>query len=221
MRRICLVLLLLSPAATQAGPWLRPANHGFMSVRSALAWPSDALHATQSSSLYAEYGVTDATTITLKVDLVDRQNLSFFVSAKRAFKPFENGWITGYTLGIGQTSQGTQRPTTVQAGLSIGKGIKAFENDGWLSLDTDIFLYDAPLPVGAKIVGTAGVSLKNNTKIMLQLSAESHGGQDWSFGIEPSVAIPIVDRQHLKIGVSKQSYGGGTLGASLEYWRAF
>ncbi|GAA6208219.1 hypothetical protein NBRC116601_15120 [Cognatishimia sp. WU-CL00825] len=221
MRWFCLFLILLLPSEARAGPWLRPVNQGFVSVRGALAWPSGTQLMTQSQSLFAEFGATEKTTVFIKIDKGSNRDISVLVGAKRMLRHAENGWRASYTLGIGQTTQGTDAPATLSAGLSLGRNITAFGTPGWLSLDADIFLYETRLPTGGKLLGTAGITLKNQVKLMLQLSAESQAGQAWFFGIEPSFALPISDQQHLKIGLSKQTYGNGALGASLEIWTTF
>lgn len=216
--RLILVFALLPSLATEAlgGAWSRAKGEGFLSVSGLIEEPDAFGLYRQSFSLYGEYGVTER--LTFGVDIGgDALRMSKAIAFLRwPLRDPEREMKFAVEIGAGQV----EGENALRPGLSIGRGIAIGKRHGWLNADTRAILAGGG---AAAFEGefTAGLSLGERLKAMMQLQAGIPSqGRDY-IRLAPSVVYETRPGTHLEFGVTEPLSGGGERGVKLGLWRKF
>jgi hypothetical protein len=210
------VVLLLWPAAdAMAGAWLRQAGTAFVELSGQVTEPDEYGFYGLDAGLYAEYGVNERLTLG-----VDAGHDMLRVSKALVFIRLPLGGEARKTklameFGAGQIGE----ETALRPGLSVGRGIRLWDRNGWLNADGRVVLAGGTRTLETDL--TFGLSVTGRAKVILQLQA---GQPDTGTGyakFAPSFVYETKPGTHLEIGVTQPLAGDDRRGLSLDLWRLF
>ena len=213
---LAFVLMLGSAPVAVAGAWLRDKGTAFVELSGQVTEPDAYGLYGLDAGLYAEYGLAEWLTLG-----VDAGHDMLRVSKAVVFMRLPLGRETRKTklaveLGAGQVGD----DTALRPGLSIGRGIKLWDRNGWLNADGRVVLGSG----GAMTLEsdlTFGLSISDRSKIILQLQL---GQPDTGTGyakLAPSFVYETTPGAHLELGLIQPLAGSDLRGVSLDLWRTF
>jgi|AntRauTorckE5430_2_1112549.scaffolds.fasta_scaffold04045_2 hypothetical protein len=218
VRCLTLAVVLLLGIATDAvaGAWLRETGTGFLSLAGEVTEPDAFGIYRQDYSLYAEYGLAER--LTLGVDAGhDMLRMSkAVVFARLPLGRADRTVKLAVELGAGQVGD----DTALRPGLSIGRGIKLWDRDGWLNADGRAVLAGG----GAMTLEsdlTFGLSVTEHSRVILQLQAGQPDIGDGYATFAPSLVYETKPGAHLEIGLTQPLTGSDLRSLSLGLWRTF
>lgn len=217
--RIAILCASLCAAAADAGAWLREQGTGFTATSTGVTDRLDA-----QNSFYLEYGLTAKTTVGLDIDMKlsgQRQSGSGHVFARRAL-PLGGTGVWAYQIGLGAAFQDVAVTPLAKLGVSYGRGIKLGKHNGWLAVDSAAQWDFGTSVHSLKIDTTAGLTLNNRSKAMVQLfwTADSLGAS--SATLSPSyVYTPERGRFSYVVGVEAIQGRSERYGIKLGLWSDF
>lgn len=218
VRCLTLAVVLLLGIATDAvaGAWLREKGTGFLSLSGEVTEPDDFGIYRQYYSLYAEYGLAER--LTLGVDAGhDMLRMSKgVVFARLPLGRADRTVKLAVELGAGQVGD----DNALRPGLSIGRGIKLWDRDGWLNADgRAVMAGDGAMTLESDL--TFGLSVTDRAKVILQLQAGQPDIGDGYAKFAPSLVYETKPGAHLEIGLTQPLTGSDLRSLSLGLWRTF
>ncbi|WP_299965193.1 hypothetical protein [uncultured Roseobacter sp.] len=217
---LALIMMVTTAGAAQAGPWLREEKTGFLSTTGGVTQNND-----MSGSLYAEYGLTAATTIGASVfygiDRTLQQAGSAIVFLRRALSAPDATQKWAWHLGFGARSQNYTVTPAVEAGLSWGRGIQVGERYGWAVIDGSVNVPRSPLETRIKLDGTIGLGFTDRFKGMAQVFLTHEDGEVFGKFAPSLLFTPRESKQTFQLSVEFPFMGGGDAEIKIGLWREF
>lgn len=215
---LAFILILASVSTAQAGAWLRSKGGGFASSSFSMNQDKEI-----SGSIYLEYGLTDKRTlgadISYGVARTGAQEGSAIVFLRMPLSAPDKRNKFAAQFGLGTRILNGEFYAAAEAGLSWGRGIQITERYGWVNVDSSVNITQSPATNRIKIDGTAGLSLTDHTKVMLQVFNTFQDG-DLFTKVAPSLLIsPGKSNTTLQLSAEFSAVGGGAPAVKLGIWR--
>lgn len=216
MRMALTIICTLWAHGALAGAWLQEHKSGFLSY-SAVYDDTGRL----DGSVYLEYGLRPKLTLGAKVDvdmtLGQIGDGTALVFARKPIPTGDRKFKLAYDIGIGATFGGETEPL-LRAGLSYGRGIKAWDKYGWLAIDGALEMTLDDSPDTYKLDTTLGLTLNDRFKVMMQVFVSETGGELTTTLAPSLVWQPKPEAPSFVIGIEGE---GGTLALKFGMWRSF
>ncbi len=222
MRFWPLILAICWSKVAAAGPWLEPANQGFVALSQTLGLSSIDLTLNNYRDVYLQYGRDAQSTVVISAGVEGKADLRGHFSVRRAIDAGHTHLKFAYEVGLGATSSLSnedQIDPLLRLGLSAGRGFPIKKQNGWATVDAEMVLQPAGPPT-VKFDGTFGLSTPKDWKWMLHGTVELVN-KEWHAKFGPSVAIPYLKNRHLQVGAHYSTNPETQFGAKLSLWQSF
>ncbi|SLN15270.1 hypothetical protein ROA7450_00335 [Roseovarius albus] len=214
MLRVIIAILALSTAQVQAGAWPREKGSVFLSY--SLEIETEAPYQTYGT-IYGEYGVTDKLTLGLDLGGDDTVSDKAFVFARYPGKPAAVGILSAWEIAIGMA----ENELAFRPGVSIGRGIKWVEIDGWLGLETRSIIFSNGLAGDFEADATLGLSVTKQSKLIFQLQGRIPPIEPAYIKLAPSYIFEQRSGRHLEAGIITGVMGTDELKLKFGAWHHF
>lgn len=217
MRLPFLIALLCLASHAHAGAWMREEGSVFLSFGANIDETGRA-----EGAIYAEYGLRPKLTLGLKIDVAMTDGRmgdgEAYVFARKPIPVGERDFKLAYEVGLGGTL-GDDASGLVRVGFNYGRGIKLWDRNGWLAIDSALEWTTGDSELTGKLDSTLGLALNDRFKVMVQVFY-IHTDAENSTTIGPSLIwTPKKDAANsYHIGLESDD---GVLGVKLGVWRSF
>lgn len=224
LTRLALVLALcLSAAQSHAGAWPRDKGTWFASVAAQFSWPQDiaTLQSVNPTSeyymLYLEYGLTERLTLGLDLGRSERGTGKTIAFARLPVWARDRPLKLAVELGLGQIDGAP----VVRPGFSIGRGIRLWDRDGWLSMESQAEIATDSGQADLKLDLTFGLTAQSGRKYLLQVQSGAPADRAAFARLAPSLVIPFGKARYIELGGTYGLTGDETFGVKLGLWQKF
>lgn len=217
---ITLLAVLTAAPMAQAGAWLRDAGTTFLALSFGVTQHSDT-----TNGFYLEYGLSDQTTVGIDVSTFTNRlhvrNGVGTVFLRRNLTAPDGPNRFAYEVGIGGVWGNEMQRPTMLIGLSWGRSISLWGQNGWVNLDGR-FTYEPRLGEHVtKLAGTFGLDFGPTTTGLVELSISSQKGDSFS-ALEPSLLFkPRHSPFRIKIGTQVPLQDSARSALKLGIWHRF
>lgn len=214
MRCVLILLALLWPAMTQAGPWPRAPGTGLAVASVYVGTPL----AQPYAGLYAEFGLMPGVAGGVDTGRAVSGSVKAVAFLRRSVRlPGDTGVVAAAEIGLGRIAgQAVLRP-----GLSLGHGLEEWLDGGWLAVDTvaEIGLERSTFDIKTDV--TFGLRLDERRNAMVQLQTGQSAGDPRFARLVPSVVTELRSGMKLELGLTQSLRGPSRTGAKVALWREF
>lgn len=213
---VCAALTLVQPA--NAGAWLREKGTGFVSLSFGITQTDRT-----TNSVYAEYGLTDGTTIGIDISTFtatdDARTGNGHLFLRRSIGATDGPTRLAYEVGLGGIWDDDQTSPTVKTGLSWGRGFTLGNSrNGWVNLDAAYIYEPTNGQHETKIDSVFGLDFGEFTTGMVELSLGHQDGETYG-AVEPSMLIrPRNSAFNIKMGAEIPFEDSGEAALKLGLW---
>ena len=200
MRCVLILLALLWPAMTQAGPWPRAPGTGLAVASVYVGTPL----AQPYAGLYAEFGLMSGVAGGVDTGRAVSGSVKAVAFLRRSVRlPGDTGVVAAAEIGLGRIAgQAVLRP-----GLSLGHGLEEWLDGGWLAVDTvaEIGLERSTFDIKTDV--TFGLRLDERRNAMVQLQTGQSAGDPRFARLVPSVVTELRSGMKLELGLTQSLRG--------------
>lgn len=214
MLRVITAMLAISAAQVHAGAWPREKGKVFLSY--SFETEIEAPNQTYGT-IYGEYGLTNKLTLGIDLGGDDAISDKAYVFARYPGKPTAGGILSAWEIAIGMA----ENELAFRPGVSLGRGIKWVEIDGWLGLDTRNVIFSNGLLGDFEANVTLGLSVAKRSKLIFQLQGRVPPIEPPYIKLAPSYVFEQRSGRHLELGIITGVMGTDELKLKLGAWHHF
>lgn len=217
MRVIILGIFMIGASAALAGPWPREKGETFLSYSIETDFERGLTDGSGLfGSLYAEHGLTDRLTLGIDVSGDDADFTKGIAFLRWPVGPTDRTTRIAAEFGIGLARDSF----ALRPGLSVGRGLRAGDMPGWLSIDSrTVFIdsFDGLLETDV----TLGLTPTPKTKLILQLQTGLPWDSDPYAKLAPSYVHRIAPGRHVEVGVVAGVAEADDFKMKIGFWHQF
>ncbi len=216
MMRILIILLLMA-TQTQAGPWPREKGKVFLSYGGQFDVDTKTGLTSNTSTLYAEYGLTQKLTIGVDLGGDETRANKAIAFARLPILNDDRATKIAVEIGIGQVSNSP----ALRPGVSVGRGLTLGEHNGWITADTRFVLMDGDNDFLFESDFTFGMGISKRSKLIAQLQLGAPADASAYTKFAPSAVFERKPGRHIELGGMIGVHNVSAYGFKVNFWRSF